>query len=72
MAPIETPRPILWPRDVERRYGITDDTRRAWERRQRIPVRDVHIAGRPEGWYLTTIENAERGHVSHASTTQAA
>lgn len=61
MKPSTSPRVVLWPKDVESRYNISTVSRWRWERQQKLPPRDVHIAGKPAGWYASTIEAAERG-----------
>jgi predicted DNA-binding transcriptional regulator AlpA len=51
---------ILWPNDLEQRYGVSDSTRSRWEKLGKIPARDVYLGGEPVAWYATTIESAER------------
>jgi predicted DNA-binding transcriptional regulator AlpA len=60
MKPSSTARVILWPKDVEDRYSISTVTRWRWERAQKLPRRDVHVAGEPVAWYASTIEAAEQ------------
>lgn len=50
---------IVWPKDVEKRYGISAVTRWRWEGSNKIPQRDVRLAGERVAWYLSTIEAAE-------------
>lgn len=52
---------VLWPADVQRRYGVTNKTRWTWEREGKLPARDVYIGGEAVAWYVTTIEAAARG-----------
>lgn len=49
---------VLWPRDIERRYGISAVTRWRWERSGNLPERDVHL-GNKSGWLVGTILSAE-------------
>jgi len=51
---------VIWPRGLERRYGISAVTRWRWERSGRLPPRDVHVGGR-SGWRPETIERYEAG-----------
>jgi len=55
-----TSRAVYWPRDLEARYGIAAPTRTRWERTGRLPERDFFLEGRPVGWFVETIEGAER------------
>lgn len=57
----ERQRPVMWPRDLRVRYGISITTLWRWERSKKLPPRDVYIGGVPEGWRAETIEAAERG-----------
>jgi hypothetical protein len=59
--PMTERRSVVWPRDLERRYNISDSTRARWEKIGLIPRRDVYLGGKPEAWYLATVEAAERG-----------
>jgi hypothetical protein len=60
MNPSNNARVILWPKDIEVRYHISTVTRWRWERAQKLPRRDVHVAGEPVAWYASTIEAAEQ------------
>lgn len=51
-------RRALWPKCLERRYGISSPTRWRWERDRKLPPRDVNIGGKT-GWRPETIEAAE-------------
>jgi len=52
---------VLWPRDVQQLFGVTNATRWNWERSGKLPARDVYMRGEAVGWYATTIEAAMRG-----------
>jgi predicted DNA-binding transcriptional regulator AlpA len=67
MKPSTSARVILWPKDVEVRYSISTVSRWRWERAKKLPPRDVHLAGEPVAWYLSTIEAAERNTGASAS-----
>lgn len=49
---------VVWPKGLERRYGISDTTRWRWEREGKLPARDVNIGGRT-GWKPETLASAE-------------
>jgi hypothetical protein len=52
---------VVWPCDLERRYGISVSARYCWERDHKLPARDFFVGGEAVGWHLATIEAAERG-----------
>jgi hypothetical protein len=52
---------VVWPGGVESRYGISATTRWRWEKRGRLPPRDVFIGGEPAGWRPETLVAADRG-----------
>ncbi|MDQ5880835.1 MAG: hypothetical protein QG616_665 [Pseudomonadota bacterium] len=54
-----TERAILWPADLQRRYGISGPTRWRYERDGHLPARDVKIGPR-SGWRIETIVAHER------------
>lgn len=54
---------VIWPKGLEERYGISKTTRWLWEQQGKLPPRDFHVGNKPEGWYLSTIEAAERGEL---------
>jgi predicted DNA-binding transcriptional regulator AlpA len=60
MKPSQKSRVILWPKDIEDRYGISTVSRWRWERAKKLPARDVHVAGEPVAWYASTILAAEQ------------
>jgi hypothetical protein len=49
---------VLWPRDVQARYGISPATLWRWEKAGRMPARDVSVSDLT-GWYVATIEEYE-------------
>lgn len=49
---------VIWPKGLERRYGISPVTRWRWELSNKLPARDVHIGGR-SGWKPETLAAAE-------------
>lgn len=55
-------RVILYPHDLEVRYGISAPTRWRWERDGKLPPRDAFIGGVAEGWRPETLDAADRGH----------
>jgi hypothetical protein len=55
---------IIWPRDVEARYGISCPTRLRWEKAGRLPKRDVYLAGQPMGWKPETLDAADAGPIA--------
>lgn len=57
---------VVFPTDLEGRYGCSSDTVRRWERDGRLPARDVRIGGKTKGWKLETIEAAERAEAQAA------
>lgn len=54
----------IWPSAVQERYGISLATRWRWERKGKLPPRDVFVAGVPVGWRPETLEAAERGETA--------
>jgi hypothetical protein len=52
---------ILWPTDVQHRYGISATSRWRWEKTGRLPPRDFFLAGKAEGWHRATLDAADRG-----------
>jgi predicted DNA-binding transcriptional regulator AlpA len=54
-------RVVLKPGDVQLLYGISNPTRWRYERNGLLPKRDVHIGGKPIGWYRSTLDAAARG-----------
>jgi predicted DNA-binding transcriptional regulator AlpA len=50
---------VIYPRGVEKRFGISAVTRWRWERRGKMPPRDVHLLKGAIGWRPATIEAAE-------------
>ena len=60
-APLSPNRRLVWPSELERRYGISNPTRWRWERDGKLPPRDVKVGGRFVGWRPETLDAAERG-----------
>ncbi len=52
---------VIYPRGVEKRYGISLNTRLRWERAGRLPARDFFLGGKPKGWRPETLDAADRG-----------
>lgn len=50
---------VVWVAGVEDRYDISAVTRWRWERKGKLPPRDVHVGGR-SGWRPETLANFER------------
>jgi predicted DNA-binding transcriptional regulator AlpA len=48
-------RAVLKPRDVERLFDITAPTRWRWEKKGKLPPRDVILGGEPIGWRPATL-----------------
>ena len=59
---------VVYPRGVERRYGISETTRWLWEKRDKLPKRDVFVAGKAVGWRPETLDAADRGQVTKSTT----
>lgn len=57
-APLEGTR-VIWPKGLEKRYGISAPTRWRWERDGQLPARDVFVGG-CRGWKPSTLEEFER------------
>ena len=51
-------RAVLWPRDLQARYGVSAPTIWRWERDGRLPPRDKAVGDRI-GWAVQTIVAAE-------------
>lgn len=49
---------VVWPSGVQERYGISAPTRWRWEKRGRLPPRDVNVGGKT-GWRPSTLEAAD-------------
>jgi hypothetical protein len=54
-------RNIVWPSGVEARYDISPPTRWRWERKGKLPPRDVFIGGVAEGWRPATLDLSDAG-----------
>lgn len=54
---------IVYPKGVEERYGISAPTRWRWEKRGRLPARDVNIGGKT-GWRPETLVAAESAAIA--------
>ena len=54
-------RRLIWPHELQERYGISTPTRWRWERDGKLPKRDVKVGGVLVGWRPETLEAAERG-----------
>jgi predicted DNA-binding transcriptional regulator AlpA len=59
--PPNNQRRLVWPSELEGRYGISTPTRWRWERDGKLPKRDVKVGGVLVGWRPETLEAAERG-----------
>ena len=53
-------RAVYWPRDLQLRYAVARQTIDRWEQVGNLPKRDFYVGSRPAGWYVETIERAER------------
>jgi hypothetical protein len=51
---------VVWPRGACARYDISSVTLWRWERRGRMPARDVHVGGK-SGWRPETLDLYEGG-----------
>lgn len=51
----------VWPSGVEQRYDISSPTRWRWEKRNKLPPRDVFVGGAAVGWRPETLDAADRG-----------
>jgi hypothetical protein len=61
LKPQGDPTSAVWlPEDIAHRYRISKATRALWERKNKLPKRDVFIAGKPHGWLRETILKAEK------------
>ncbi|MFZ1905215.1 MAG: hypothetical protein WAU56_07470 [Steroidobacteraceae bacterium] len=65
-------RDIIWPTGLQERLGIKQCTRWLWEKKGKLPPRDVYIGGVPVGWKPATIEAALRGPAAAAEGATAA
>jgi predicted DNA-binding transcriptional regulator AlpA len=59
---------VIWLKGLEKRLGITDDTRTRWEKSGKLPPRDAYIGGVAVGWRPATIEAWLRGPVVRPAT----
>jgi predicted DNA-binding transcriptional regulator AlpA len=59
--PPNNQRRLIWPSELEGRYGISTPTRWRWERDGKLPKRDVKVGGVLVGWRPETLDAAERG-----------
>jgi predicted DNA-binding transcriptional regulator AlpA len=50
---------VIWPAGLREMLGISDVTMWRWERKGKLPARDIHIGGR-SGWSRATIDDALR------------
>ena len=60
---------VIYPKDAERRYGISLATRWRWEKAARLPPRDFFVGGCPVGWKPATLDAADRGDSPRAAPT---
>jgi len=58
---------VVWPSGVEDRYGISAPTRWRWEKRGRLPPRDVNVGGKT-GWRPSTLEAGETSRLPSLSS----
>jgi predicted DNA-binding transcriptional regulator AlpA len=59
--PPNNQRRLIWPSELEGRYGISTPTRWRWERDGKLPKRDVKVGGVFVGWRPETLDAAESG-----------
>jgi predicted DNA-binding transcriptional regulator AlpA len=63
-SPLNPQRRLVWPSELQARYGISNPTRWRWERDGKLPPRDVKVGGVLVGWRPETLDAAERGQAA--------
>lgn len=58
---------VIYPTDLQERWGYSKSTLWRLEKDRKLPPRDFFIGGKPVGWKPETIEAHERGEALKTS-----